>query len=167
MAFLIKLLDNKHLKKDFNCGYPLLDNYLQRQAKQDLKRDLSACYVLAEQTTNLVIGYYTLSASSIKASIFPPELTQKLPANYASLPTVLLGRLAVDISFKGQGFGEILLLDALKRCLDISETLGTLAVIVDPIDSSAENFYLRYGLKKLPTTGKMFITMKTVGQLFQ
>jgi hypothetical protein len=58
------------------------------------------------------------------------------------------------------------LIDALKRCFDISDSVGAFAIIVDPLDAAAEQFYLKYGFIKLPDSGKMFLPMKTVKGLF-
>ncbi|MDQ6477897.1 GNAT family N-acetyltransferase [Dyadobacter sp. LHD-138] len=164
MEFLIKRLDTSCEKKNFDCGNDLLDNYLKRQAKQDVSRDLSACFVLVDRD-KIVKGYYTLSASSVQREDFPEELQNRLPPGYLDLPTVLLGRLATDKSIQGQGYGGIMLLSALNKCLELSENLGTLAVIVDPVDSNAVRFYEKYGFIYLPGTGKMFIPMKTIRQL--
>jgi GNAT superfamily N-acetyltransferase len=157
----IELLDGSHIKSDFDCGYEMLNTYLSRQASQDVKRDLAACYVLADESKK-IIGYYTLSGNSIKRDQFPEELARKLPQSYADLPAALLGRLAVSKDYRGQGYGEFMLMDALNRCAKIAEHLGTLAVMVDPIDEKAESFYIRYGFTKLPGSSKMFITIKTI-----
>ncbi len=164
MKLTIKLLEKKYDKNSFDCGYSLLDNYIKKQARQDVDRDLSACFVLVDEA-DVVNGYYTLSANSIKKEDFPENLLKKLPPNYQDLPAVLLGRLAIDKRLQGKGYGEILLIDALKRCYEISESLGTIAVIVDPIDEKAEKFYDRYGFILLPTSKKMFLLMKTIKQL--
>lgn len=164
MGLKIVLLDKKHDKSKFSCGYELLDNYIRRQAKQDANRDLSACFVLVDDH-NLVKGYSTLSANSIKRSEFSDDLVKKLPPSYAELPTILLGRLAIDESIKGHGYGEKILLDALNRGLTISESVGSIAVVVDPIDEKAQNFYAQYGFILLPTSGKMFLPMKTIKEL--
>ena len=162
MDLIVETLDKSHLKSNFECGHPLLDNYIQKQAKQDVQRDLSACYVLVCNPDKTVMGYYTLSSNSIKRRDLPEDLAKKLPPSYDDLPTALLGRLAVSNACKGNGYGEYLLLNALNRCADISETLGTLAVIVDLIDEKAVSFYAAYGFVKLPGNGKMFITIKTI-----
>jgi hypothetical protein len=60
-----------------------------------------------------------------------------------------------------------LLIDALKRSYEISKTIGSFAVVVDPIDQDAEDFYVKYGFIKLPDSGKMFLPMKTINQLFE
>ncbi len=164
MALTIQVLEKKHEKSRFDCGYELLNNYIIKQAKQDVNRDLSACFVLADDD-NIVKGYYTLSANSIIRANFPDELVKKLPPSYGDLPTILLGRLAIDNSLKGKGFGAIMLLDALNRSLKIAESVGTIAVVVDPIDENAQNFYSRYGFLYLPTSGKMFLPMKTLRDL--
>jgi hypothetical protein len=57
-------LQGKTKKAAFKCGKPSLNEYLHKQAKQDAKRKLSACFILAE-TDGTVKGYYTLSASSV------------------------------------------------------------------------------------------------------
>jgi ribosomal protein S18 acetylase RimI-like enzyme len=161
MKLQIQALEKKYDKTLFDCGHSLLDEYIKKQAKQDVNRDLSACFVLVDDK-NVVKGFYTLSANSIKRDDFPEPLQRKLPPSYNDIPTILLGRLAIDKTAKGNGFGEILLLDALTRSLKISESLGTIAVIVDPIDERAQNFYSKYGFILLPTSGKMFLPMKTI-----
>ena len=41
-----------------------------------------------------------------------------------------------------------------------------MAVIVDPIDQEAIRFYKKYGFILLPDSGKMFLLMKTIAELF-
>jgi len=154
-----------HKKERFSCGKPLLDNYLHKQAKQDVKKKLSGCFVLADDS-NKVLGYYTLSNASIQRALLPEEVIKRLPPSYQNLPAILLGRLAIDLSCKGKGFGELLLMDALKRCYDSSLRIGSMAVIVDPLDTDAVNFYQKYGFILLPDSKKMFIAMDTLSGLF-
>ncbi len=165
MRLRIEGLEKKFEKSNFDCGYALLNDYLKKQARQNVQRDLSACFVLLDDS-DVIKGYYTLSANSIQRNEFQPELIVKLPVSYSELPTILLGRLALDTSIKGQGWGEILLMDALNRCYDISMSLGSIAVVVDPIDENAQSFYKKYGFLLLPDSGKMFIAMKTIEKLF-
>jgi GNAT superfamily N-acetyltransferase len=164
---MIEFLDKKHNKKEFNCGKELLNNYIQNQAGQDIKRKLSVCFVISENETNLIQGYYTLSNNSIPLSQFPIQIQKKLPKSYTSIPTTLLGRLAIDMKSQGKGIGKILLIDALKRSYELSKEMGSFAVVVDPIDEEAERFYEKYGFIKLPDSGKMFIAINTLKQLFE
>ena len=167
MSYLTVPLSSTHKKEFFNCGVQLLDDYLKRQAKQDVKRKLSACFVLPGEA-DLIKGYYTLSSSSVHSSVLPEDVIKKLPPSYVGLPMTLLGRLAVDSSFKGQRLGELLLIDALRRSYITSvESVGSMAVIVDPIDENAAKFYSKYDFILLPDSGKMFLTMTTISSLFK
>jgi GNAT superfamily N-acetyltransferase len=167
MSYLTEPLDSKHNRNNFNCGKDLLNNYFWTQAKQDVKRKLSACFVLINNETGKISGYYTLSGSSISNDLIPESFKKKLPKSYLSVPTILLGRLAIDKGFQGKGIGKLLLIDSLKRCYDTSKSVGTFAVIVDPLDKEAERFYEKYGFISLPDSGKMFLSMKTIEQLFE
>jgi predicted GNAT family N-acyltransferase len=164
--FITDALRSTHKKENFDCGKDLLSGYIQKQASQDVKRRLSACFILADED-NIVKGYYTLSSSSIQRDQLPPDLVKRLPGSYSNLPVTLLGRLAIDRILIGQGFGELLLVDALKRAyFASSESVASMAVVTDPIDQNAINFYSKYGFIMLPDSKKMFLTMDTIAKLF-
>lgn len=167
MSYLTEPLDSKHDKINFSCGKELLDIYFWRQANQDIKRKLSACFVLIDKELDKIKGYYTLSSNSISNELIPNSFRKRLPKSYLSLPTILLGRLAIDKDYQGQGIGKIMLIDSLKRCNEISNSIGAFAVIVDPLDIDADRFYEKYGFIKLPDSGKMFLSMKTIKELFE
>jgi GNAT superfamily N-acetyltransferase len=167
MTYLTEALNPKHRKNEFSCEKEILNDYLYYQANQDIKRKLSACFVMTDKETDLIKGYYTLANNSIPLSLVPADLRKNLPKSYISIPTTLLGRLAIDKRFQGQGVGKILLIDALKRSYDIAKTIGSFAVVVDPLDIDAENFYIKYDFIRLPDSKKMFLAMKTIGCLFK
>ncbi len=167
MNRITEILQSYHNRKDFNCGKDILDNYLKHQANQDIKRKLSACFILVDQESDLIKGYYTLSSSNISLDLVPEHIRRRMPTSYLFLPATLLRRLAVDKRFQRQGIGRDLLVDALLRSYEISYLIGSYAVIVDPIDEAAESFYAKYGFIKLPGSGKMFLPMNTIKQLFE
>ncbi len=167
MAQITELLNPKHRKKEFSCGKDILDSYLHHQANQDIKRKLSVCFVLSDSDNRTIKGYYTLSNSSITQEIIPSKYRKKLPGSYTSIPVTLLGRLAIEKNYQRKGIGRVLLVDALVRCCEISKTIGPFAVIVDPLDTAAENYYEKFGFVKLPDSGKMFIPMTTIRGLFE
>lgn len=166
MKYLTDILHSNHRKKEFCCGKKMLDNYLHYQANQDFKRKLSVCFVLANPENNLIKGYYTLSNNNIPLNLVPAYFKKNLPKSYTSIPTTLLGRLAIDNRFQGQGIGRDLLIDALRRCFEATASIASFAVIVDPLDNDAEEFYLKYGFIKIPDSGKMFLAMQTIEKLF-
>lgn len=163
---MIELLGKQHNRTDFDCGKELLNFYLKYQAGQDVARKLSACFVLPDRSTNRIQGYYTLSNNSIPLGSLPDHIRKKLPKTYFSIPATLLGRLAIDKDYQKRGIGKILLIDALKRSYEVSHEIGSFAVVVDPMDEEAEAFYEQYDFIKLPDSGKMFIAIPTLKQLF-
>lgn len=131
---------------------------------QDVKKRLAICFVAADNDNN-VVGYYTLTSESLGRELIPAKYLKKVPRNY-NAPVILLGRLARDLKQKGTGLGEHLLLDALFRAFTISEeSIGAMAVVVDPINEYAVGFYEKYGFERLPDSEKMFLPMNTIKQL--
>ncbi len=167
MNQITEKLNSEHRKNEFYCGKQMLDNYLHKQANQDIKRKLSACFVIIDKKTNFIKGYYTLSNNNIPQKNIPKKFQKRLPKTYFFIPTTLLGRLAIDNRFQGKGIGKLLLIDALKRSYELSKSIGSFAVIVDPLDKDAELFYNKYGFIELPDSGKMFLPMNTIKELFE
>jgi GNAT superfamily N-acetyltransferase len=122
---------------------------------------------MTEQDGQRIVGFYTLSAYSVRFHDFPEDLRKMLP-RYDTLPAFLIGRIAVDERYKGQRLGEKLLLDALQRCTLYREPIAALAVIVDAIDEKAASFYRRYDFQPFPNLPlKLFIRMKLLDSLFK
>lgn len=104
-------------------------------------------YVLTlKKAPEKVLGCYTLSSASIELSRLPVELVVRLP-KYFFMPTVLIGRLAVDESSQGSGFGGLLLLDAIRRVKKVAHEIGVYAVTVEAIDGQAKRFYEKFGFR--------------------
>ncbi len=162
---------HKHLRAAFSCGSaPLnsgLDRYLKEQASQDLKKRAAVPYVLVSEDDRIA-GYYTLSSDNFRLDDLPPELVKqlKLP-RYPVLGATLIGRLARDLWFQGQGIGGLLLADAIKRALGASRNIAAVAVVVDAKDDHAYRFYSGFGFIPFPETrNRLFIRMETIEQLF-
>jgi predicted N-acetyltransferase YhbS len=163
MSYQAEKLSASHHGENFTCRKESLDNYIRKQVSQDIKKKLAASFVIADDN-HVVQGYYTLSNASIPIDHAPEAIKKKIPRGYSTLPVTLLGRLAVHTSSQGRNLGATLLIDALKRCFELSKSIASNAVIVDPLDAEAEGFYQKYGFIKL-STGKMFLPMKTVEAL--
>jgi len=164
MPPIVEVLGPQHDRLAFSCGVDSLDVYIKRQAGQDVRRHLTVCYVLGRADNRAIIGYYTLSATAIEPSSLPPETVSRLP-RYAVLPAILLGRLAVDSRFAGQGMGEILLVDALRRAA--RSGIGVLVVVVDALDGRAASFYERFQFQRFADTPeRLFLPISVAQTLF-
>lgn len=144
--FQLAPLDAAHNRDVFNCDSVQLNRYLREQATQDIRRRVAACFVaLADE--NRIAGYYTLASASVLLADLPAATGKKLP-RYPTVPTVRMGRLAVDLAFKGRGLGGALLADALDRAA--RSEIAAFALIVDAKDKEAAAFYLHHGFIALP-----------------
>ena len=162
---LTETLSNKHKREEFSCGESVLDVYLKQYAKQDQKRRVAAVFVLPDEKKRIK-GYYSLSSTHIPSKILPEKILKKLP-KHPHQPATLLGRLAVDASFQKQKMGETLLLDALYRSFNLSQQIGSIAVVVDALNTNAVSFYAHYGFIKLSGNNRLFLPMKTIEKLFK
>lgn len=166
--FRFEPLDTKkHNRAAFSCEHESLETYLKERANQDVKKQIAAVYVLTSDGKTIA-GYYTLSQYAIDAGELPPELMQKLRLpKYDKLPATMLGRLARAKERRGQRLGELLLMDAMRRALELSKHIASVAVVVDALDETARAFYQRYGFIDVPDhPNRLFIPMQTVEQLF-
>lgn len=166
MTFYVQILNERHDRAAFESASPELNAYFKTQAGQDVKRKVAACYVAVSTTNAQVVGFYTIACASVVLSDLEAPMQKKLP-RYPTVPTILLGRLAVDKTVTGQGYGAALLADALIRAYELSEQIGTYAVIVDALNASAKAFYQRHGFVELPDTPmRLVLPMATIKKIF-
>ncbi len=151
-----------HARLNFQCGVDALDRYLKKQAGQDIKRCISRVFIATEpDNPRKVIGYYSLSSLSIELSQLPKNLSRKFPKY--PVPSALIGRLAVSQAAQGKGVGKILLADAIKRTLAVSDEIAIYAIVVDAINSEAQRFYERFGFTCIGNENKrLFLTLQPI-----
>jgi GNAT superfamily N-acetyltransferase len=158
--FRVVPLDASQDRSAFNSGSAPLDGYFQLRVTQDIRRRVTACFVALARDQR-VAGYYTLASASLALSDLPTSIGKKLP-RYPTIPTVRLGRLAVDLDFKGQGLGGALLADAIYRATH--SEIAAYALVVDAKDESAAAFYRHHGFIALPTSMQtLFLPLAIIG----
>ena len=157
--FQLLPLDAIHDRTEFNSDSAPLNRYLREQVTQDVRRRVAACFV-ALSDGQRIGGYYTLASASLLLTDLPVSIDKKLP-RYPSVPTVRMGRLAVDQKFKGQGLGGALLADALARAAH--SEIAAFALMVDAKDNSSAAFYAHHGFIALPYSPlTLFLPLSTV-----
>jgi predicted GNAT family N-acyltransferase len=160
--FRFEPMGSHHDRKAFDCGVEVLDRYLQQQAGQDVRNRVATVLVMVDSEAEAIAGYYTLSATSVSLNSLSAEITKNL-SRYPTQPAILLGRLAVDRRYRGQGLGELLLFNALKRSFALSDELAAMAVVVDAKDDRARSFYERFGFVRLVDDEyRLVISMKII-----
>jgi len=141
------LLTKNHDRGAFDCGVSALNEYLKQYALQNQKKDAARTYVATRG--NRIVGYYTLAYGSVACDEAPLSVQAGL-ARYP-IPIILLARLAVDLTERGQGLGAGLLKDALLRTLQAAEIAGLRAMLVHAKDDAAKAFYEKFGFEPSPT----------------
>lgn len=137
---------SRHHRESFDCGEASLNEYLATRLNQQMKRGVTVGYVLAT-AAGRIAGYVTLSNGELPIGVIPEDqgFPVKLP-----LPTTLIGRLAVDKAFRGQGLGGDLLVHALRVAVNASKQVASAVIEVDALNEPARRFYEHYGFTRLP-----------------
>ncbi len=164
----VELDKTVHDRKAFDCGVEELNVFLREQAARHREAGISLTMVLpAKGELSTICAYYTLSHTQIERQTLPVTMAKKLPRY--PVPVLLIAQLAVSAERQGQGLGKVTLVRALRHCHDINAHLPSHAVVVDARDDTVRDFYAQYGFHPLDThrrRTRLFLPMKTVGQLF-
>jgi GNAT superfamily N-acetyltransferase len=136
------LLDpRRHDRDQFDCGEPVLDEWLRRYAGQNRRRDTAATWVIAD-AQNVVVAYASISMTGIDRSAAPEIVAKGAPD---PVPALLLGRLAVDRRYAGLGIGTTLAAHVLATAVELNERAACRAVVVTALNSNARSWWQRLG----------------------
>nr|WP_281728218.1 GNAT family N-acetyltransferase [Cellulomonas denverensis] len=94
-----------------------------------------------------VVGYYALTAHKIAREQVPSRIGRGGPAE---IPAVLLARLALAEHLRGQGWGAVLVADALGRVVAATRTVAARVVVVDALAEPVARFYEGLGFRRVP-----------------
>lgn len=163
---IVELLDKSHQRKQFDCGVPALNQFIQQHARQNQNNHVSKTFVatpLREKDQKKdVLGYYALTSAQIDHTELPTR------ARHPRYPVavVRLGRLAVTSNHQGSGLGGFLLFDALSKVRAASEAIGIYAMVVDAKDEKASGFYQHYGFTPLQSSAlTLYLPMSVIENL--
>ncbi|MDX8405383.1 MAG: hypothetical protein R8K50_04450 [Mariprofundus sp.] len=165
-----------HKRIGFDCGVQSLNIFLQQSARRGMDARVSYTWVLpaagaAKGEQKHICAWYTLTVAHIEHRHLPEDMARHLP--HYPLPVFVLAQLAVDKHCQGYGLGEVALINALRRCAQLSRQgkVPSVAVVVDVLNHEAMQFYRRYPdfrLLESSSAGslpRLFIPMHIVGKL--
>lgn len=139
----------------FSCGVEIVDRWIASHARKARSAGTAVVYVTFCE--GRLAGFYSLSSQSIPREGSSGWIARNVPDQ---IPVILLGMLGVDQRYQGCGLGHDLLLDAVRRAQSVSEQIGARAIVVDPADASARNFYVRYGFRDIPGLSRMYAKLR-------
>jgi GNAT superfamily N-acetyltransferase len=125
-----------HDLSSFDCGEPVLNDWLQHRAMKNESR-FSRTYVVCDG--NRVVAYFCISAGTVERAAAPGKVRRNAPD---TIPVSVIGRLAVSRDYTGRGLGADILSDALRRIAVASQSIGIGAVLVHAKDDRTKRFYM-------------------------
>ena len=150
-ALTIRLFDKAlHDRGAFSCGYKPIDNFLRSSLSDNVRDGMVAAYMATAEPDTAVLGFYTLSAMAVRADLGPARWQA---ARTTEIPAIYIKAVAVREDRQGKGLGTALLIDAMRRCVDISRRIGAAAVVLDVLrDDDFDrrfSFYEKLGFRRL------------------
>lgn len=134
-------------RQSFDCGRESLNTWFRRRAWHNQQMDVSRTSVMCDAQTGAIAGYVSLSATNIKRAILPKARQRNQPD---PVPAILLGQLAVDRRYQGQGCARSLMFFALTTAVQVSNILGCFCVLTHPLDDGVRAFYEGFGFETMP-----------------
>ena len=141
---------------DFTCGKPALDNWLKTRALANQQKGFTAVLVVHQAAR--VVGYYSLAPTGVVPNLLPRSIRTGQPPD--PVPCLLLGQLAIDLGWTGQGIGTALVKHALERTVQAAALVGGRALIVKAVDAEAAAFWQRRGF--LASRDNPFVLFRSI-----
>jgi len=166
LPYRIAPLEESHLGAAFVCLDPALTAYFtEGRIWREREARVSVPYVLLDAQDN-VLGFYTLSATTLNLSAMGLSKTQAKKFPYPTVPATLLGRLALHHSLKGRRMGAPFIQHALAKALEASYTVASHAVVVPAKNDFLAQMYQDLGfIRFVDQPLHLFLPMKTLEQL--
>lgn len=148
-----------HDVSEFSCGKPTLDHWLKTRALSNQQKGFTAVLVVHE--AGRVVGYYGLAPTAVVPAILPRSIRTGQPPD--PVPCLLLGQLATDEAWTGQGIGTGLVKHALQRCAQAATLIGGRALMVNAVDEAAAEFWRRRGF--IPSKDDTLILFRSIADI--
>lgn len=155
-----------HDRSAFSCGFAPIDNFLKSSLTDQIKTGMVAAWIATAGDDPNVLGFYTLGALAVRSE-FGPKAWQR--ARVPDVPVIYIRAVAVRQDMQGKGLGTALVVDAMKRCLDIADQMGAAAIVLDVLEDAhfdrRWSFYEDLGFRHLDDSAnptRVYIPMADV-----
>jgi len=159
----IETLSKVHNRAEFDCGNKALNNFLQKIARQHTEKGLSKTFVLIDtKHPTDIIAYMSLVVCEVLADDIPHQWKNKYPNR---IPAAKLAKLAVAIDQQKKGYGELLLIDAMQKTLNVSYKMGVAGLFVDAKHEQAKAYYNQFAFISMPDQlNNLFLPLATLAK---
>lgn len=168
---LIEPLSRRHDRAAFDCGSASLNAFLQKTARQYADRDIGVTHVVVEEDGSPhILGFVTLTIKTVSRESLP---SKGLPrGDYA---VALIGQLATDKAWQGQGIGTRLLYFTLSKAQQVAADFGLIGVALDLLHEPEETedeqqkrlqYYSKRGFQPLlDNESRLYLPMSVVRKM--
>lgn len=164
MAWVIDRINGSHDRKTFDCGHHSLNDFIRRWARDRDRMGAGATYVAVAPGAGRVLGFHTIATGTVTFTQIPKDLPKSFPTH--PIPTVHIGRLAVDAAEHRKGLGKMLTIHSLKLAASTAQSIGVYAVDVFAVDDAAKGFYEHLGFISMRDTPRhLFMEIDLVRQV--
>jgi predicted N-acetyltransferase YhbS len=143
-----------------------MNAWFARHAWNNQKSGASRVSVITEPESSRIVGYVTLGAAQIERAFLLKSHQRNQPD---PVPVTVLGKLAVDVGWQGQGHADSLVQFAMRTALKAAESVGSMGVVTHPLDDALRAFYARWNFSDLPFDPKraMIVRMADIERTFR
>jgi len=160
----------RHHYRKFDCGVERLNNYLRLTAKKQQATDISRIFILAEEGSADVLGYYAVNLGAMEGEALNPP-PKALP-QHGRLPVLFLGQIAIDNQAQNKGFGKILMHHLFQKACIVAEEAGCYAILLDVISDGGDaaftarkNWYAAFGFQPFASDpARLYMTFSQIRQ---
>ncbi len=120
-----------HDRSAFCCGFGPIDNFLKLSLSDQIKDKMLVAWMATADDSLAVVGFYTLSALAVRAGLGPKKWQR---GRIQDVPVIYVRALGVHEDMQGRGYGTALMIDAMRRCLRITDQMGAAAIVLDILE---------------------------------
>ena len=159
----VEELKKHHNRKHFDCGDLALNTFLQVLARQQQDKGISKTFVLCDSACpTTILAFFALASCEVVSDDLPLPLAKKFPTR---APGAKLARLAVDRRQQRKGYGQILMVEAMRKALFVAEHIGIIGFFVDAKNHDSRVYYEQFGFISFPEHPmEMFLPLTTMRQ---
>ncbi|MDM7490735.1 hypothetical protein QT969_20825 [Rhodococcus sp. CSLK01-03] len=164
-TYLSVPLTEQHQTNFFECGEGKLDNWLDTHALPEQNVGKSRTHVWVDQGGEYVVGYYTLSQTTVRETDDEPGLFKKIrPPKFRGeeAPGILIGKFALDQSLQRQQLSLDLLADAYLNAYDAVRLVGGVFLVIEPKQNRERlrKLYETFGFLSIEGSNRMFLNFE-------
>ena len=145
---------------EFDCGEHSLNDFLCSDEVHNYQEQLLGKTFLV-LSRGILVAYYTISAGSLRKETVYGSKSVGSILNVEEIPSLIIGRLAVDLRYQKMGIGEYLVQKIIMESLSRKDLVARLVLVQAKME--AFDFYIKCGFDFVNDTRREKNRFRTCG----